>query len=84
MNRFRGVEHLETVFIEKLSEKFKLNERDLKKAFIRFDTNKNGLLDMDELRAAVKAFVNGAPDDQVDELMQVIHVNYLEMQFKIL
>ncbi len=69
MNRFKSIEQLETVFIDKLSEKFKLTERDLKRAFIRFDTNKNGLLDLHELRQAVKSFVNGAPDDQVDELM---------------
>ena len=44
-----GTDELEHLFINKLQQKYKLNERDLKKAFSRFDNNNNGLLDLEEL-----------------------------------
>ncbi len=40
---------LETLFLEKLQEKYKLNIRDIKRAFSRFDLDHNGLLDLGEL-----------------------------------
>jgi Ca2+-binding EF-hand superfamily protein len=40
---------LETLFLEKLQEKYKLNIRDVKRAFARFDLDHNGLLDLREL-----------------------------------
>ena len=45
MFRFKSVQELESVFVDKLLEKYKLNERDIKRAFARFDTDGNGLLE---------------------------------------
>jgi hypothetical protein len=73
--KFRSLQDLESVFIEKISEKYKLNERDLKKAFIKFDYDGNGLLDLNELGAAVRHYVNGVHQDQVQELMNAYDQN---------
>lgn len=75
MYKFKSVFDLESVFIEKLSEKYKLNERDLKKAFLKFDYDGNGLLDLDELGNAVRHFVQGVNASQVEELMQAYDQN---------
>jgi Ca2+-binding EF-hand superfamily protein len=66
---------LETLFIEKLQEKYKLNLRDIKRAFARFDLDKNGLLDLGELTTGVQLFLNGVKTSQVQELVAQYDVN---------
>lgn len=73
--KFRSLQDLESIFIDKLAEKYKLNERDLKRAFIAFDRDGNGLLDLEELGAAVRHYVHGVHPDQVKELMAAYDQN---------
>lgn len=61
---------LETLFIEKLQEKYKLNLRDIKRAFARFDLDHNGLLDLRELAGGVGMFLNGVKSEQLQELVR--------------
>jgi hypothetical protein len=60
---------LETLFIEKLTEKYNLTERSIKKAFSRFDTDGNGLLNLNELVAGFEMFLNGVSHKQVEALV---------------
>jgi hypothetical protein len=60
---------LETLFIEKLQEKYKLNKKDLKRAFSKFDKDGNGLLDLYELTKGVQLFLNGVKESQVQQLV---------------
>ena len=60
---------LESLFIEKLQEKYKLNKKDLKKAFSKFDTDGNGLLDLHELTKGVQLFLNGVKESQIRQLV---------------
>lgn len=66
---------LETLFIEKLQEKYKLNMRDLKRAFSRFDKDNNGLLDLHELVDGFKLFLNGVRESQIAELVSKYDMN---------
>ena len=66
---------LEVLFIEKLQQKYKLNERDLKKAFSRFDKDNSGLLDIQELGVAVRLMLNGVSDEQVRNLVKLFDLN---------
>ncbi|RYG64497.1 EF-hand domain-containing protein, partial [archaeon] len=66
---------LETLFIQKLQEKYKLNLRDLKKAFSRFDLDQNGLIDLNEMVQGVQLFLNGVKRGQVEELVSRYDVN---------
>jgi Ca2+-binding EF-hand superfamily protein len=50
---------LENLFIDKLSEKYRLNERDLGKAFKKFDLDGSGFLDLNELTKAINMFIPG-------------------------
>ena len=61
---------IETLFVQKLSEKFKLTERDIQRAFKRFDTDGSGFLSTHELCKAIGIFVPGVPEQQVSELAQ--------------
>lgn len=72
---FDNIYELESLFVEKLSEKYSLNKKDLKKAFMRFDHDGNGLLDLSELGAAIRVFVNGVNDNQVEQLMSAYDMN---------
>ena len=72
---FSNIYELESLFIEKLSEKYSLNKRDLKKAFLRFDKDGNGLLDLSELSAAIKMFLNGVSDADIEALMIAYDTN---------
>lgn len=60
---------LESLFIEKLQEKYKLNKKDLKRAFSKFDTDGNGLLDLYELTKGIQLFLNGVKESQVQKLV---------------
>ena len=66
---------LEALFIEKLQLKYSLTERDLKKAFSRFDKNADGLLDMAEIGSAVRLMLNGVSDMQVRSLVERFDIN---------
>ena len=59
---------LEKMFLEKLTERFRLTDRDLKKAFGQFDTNGSGILELSELNVALKSFLNGVDDMKIREL----------------
>jgi len=66
---------LESLFIEKLQEKYKLNKKDLKRVFSRFDTDNNGLLDLQELTKGVQMFLNGVKESQVKKLVEKYDIN---------
>jgi hypothetical protein len=66
---------LETLFLEKLQEKYKLNKRDLKRAFSKFDTDNNGLLDLYELTKGIQLFLNGVKESQVQKLVSKYDLN---------
>jgi hypothetical protein len=75
MATFNSLYDLETLFIEKLQEKYKLNIRDIKKAFSSFDTDRNGLLDLRELVRGIQQFLNGVKESQVQELVSQYDAN---------
>jgi hypothetical protein len=74
-NPRRSLYDLETLFISKVTEKYKLNERELKRAFAKYDSDKNGLLDLDELYVAMTQFLNGVNEDDIAELIAHYDVN---------
>ena len=61
---------LESKFVEKFQEKFKLTERDIQRAFKRFDADGSGFLDVAELTDAMHMFLNGVDRARVLELVQ--------------
>jgi hypothetical protein len=71
----RSTYDLETLFIEKLTEKFKLNERDLKRAFAQYDTDGNGLLNLNEMVGAIGKYLNGISRSEVEALVKYYDVN---------
>ena len=66
---------LEQLFIDKLQLKYKLTERDLKKAFSRFDKDGNGQLDTKEIGVAVGLMLNGVSDEQIRGLVRRFDIN---------
>jgi Ca2+-binding EF-hand superfamily protein len=66
---------LETLFLQKLTEKYELTERSIKKAFSRFDADGNGLLNLNELVSGFESFLNGVSRKQVQELVFSYDVN---------
>jgi hypothetical protein len=66
---------LELLFIEKFQQKYKLNERDLKKAFSKFDSDKNNLLDIREIGIMARLMLNGVSDVQIRDLVARFDVN---------
>lgn len=75
MATFSNLFDLETLFIEKLQEKYKLNIRDIKRAFSKFDIDNNGLLDLAELVKGIQIFLNGVKESQVRELVSRYDLN---------
>lgn len=75
MSSYNTLVELETLFIEKLQEKYKLNKRDLKKAFSRFDLDNNGLLDLNELCKGFQLLLNGVKETQIQDLVACYDVN---------
>ena len=47
------LKQLEQLFVDKLTEKYRLTERDIKRAFCKFDKDNSGFLDIDELTTAI-------------------------------
>jgi WD40 repeat protein len=60
---------LEKLFLDKLTEKYTLNIRNLKKAFLCYDHDKNGLLDLNELERFISSYCNGVHSDDVKVLV---------------
>jgi WD40 repeat protein len=69
------VDELEKIFVNKLSEKYQLTDRDLQRAFKRFDRDGNGYLNLQELTDAIRLFLNGIDDSLVAELAHVYDVD---------
>lgn len=65
-----AVNELEDLFISKLSEKFKLMDRDLQRAFKKFDQDGSGFLDCSEMYNAVSSFLNGIDRSLINELVE--------------
>ena len=66
---------LESLFLEKFQEKYKLSERDIKRAFSHFDVDKNGLLSIEEIGKLFAHFLNGVRDSDIQALVQCYDVN---------
>lgn len=65
-----NLSRLEDLFVEKLTEKYRLTERDLKKAFVKYDIDKSGYLSTEELTNAIHLYLNGVDRSQVAELVR--------------
>jgi WD40 repeat protein len=70
-----SVNAIEELFINKLSEKYELNARGIKKAFSKFDNDNSGLLDLNELKAAFSLFLNGVKESDIKALVQKYDTN---------
>lgn len=66
---------LQKLFVQKLSEKFSLNLKDIKKAFGSIDNDGNGLLNLDELSKALTLYLNGVPQDNIEQLVELYDAN---------
>jgi len=66
---------LESLFIEKLTQKFQLTERDMKRAFSLYDTDGNGLLSLNELIHAFEKHLVGVKRQQIEELIRNYDIN---------
>jgi hypothetical protein len=75
MSQYSSSSDLELLFIEKFQQKYKLNERDLKKAFSKFDSDKNNLLDIREIGIMARLMLNGVSDVQIRDLVARFDVN---------
>lgn len=53
------ISDVENLFVEKFTEKYSLSERDLGRAFKKYDLNGSGFLDLKEFATAVHNFVPG-------------------------
>jgi hypothetical protein len=69
MPQLDSTAQLEAIFVQKLDEKYGLNERGVKKAFCKFDKDNNGLLDLEELKLAVRTIMNGITESQIQKLV---------------
>jgi hypothetical protein len=69
------IRKLDELFIEKLSEKYKLNERGLKQVLNKYDLSKDGLLDLDELSVLMKSLLNGFRVEDVENLVSRYDIN---------
>lgn len=65
-----NLNQLEDLFVEKLSEKYKLTERDLKRAFAKYDKDNSGTLNVAELTNAIGLYLNGVDRTLVAQLVQ--------------
>lgn len=65
-----NLKQVENLFIEKLLEKYQLTQRDLRRAFNKFDHDGNGFLSVGELAAAIRLYVNGVDPNLVSELVK--------------
>lgn len=66
---------LQKLLIQKLSEKYSLNLRDLKRAFSNFDKDQNGLLDLSEVEKGIQQYLTGVSIEAISELVALYDVN---------
>lgn len=66
---------LETLLLNKMSLKFDLTERGIKRAFASYDKDGNGLLNLREMTSAVQLYLNGIPRNDIKRLMKCYDVN---------
>ena len=66
---------LQKVLVVKLQDKFSLNVRGLKSAFALYDTDGNGLLDLDEMQKGIGMILNGVQDEDVRALVNAYDLN---------
>lgn len=60
---------VESLFIEKLQEKYQLNKRDIQRAFKTFDTDGSGTLDINEMTKVIGLYLNGVDPNLIKELV---------------
>lgn len=65
-----SLQAIENMFIEKLGEKYRFTERDLKRAFFKFDKDNSGQISVAEMAAAIQVFVQGVDPKQIVELVR--------------
>lgn len=75
MTQYSSSSDLELLFLEKFQQKYKLTERDIKKAFSKFDVDKNNLLDIQEIGTVARLMLNGVSDMQIRNLVARFDVN---------
>lgn len=66
---------LETLFLEKLTEKYKLTERDIKRAFAQYDKDGNGMLDLAEITGAIQMHLNGVSRPEIQQFVKHYDLN---------
>lgn len=66
---------LETLFIDKLTEKYKLTERDIKRAFAQYDIDGNGMLDLREITGAIQLYLNGISKAEIQQFVRHYDTN---------
>jgi EF hand len=62
------ISDVENLFVEKFTEKHSLSERDLGRAFKKYDLNGSGFLDLNEFAKAVHNYVPGLKLDLGNKL----------------
>ena len=66
---------IEELFIQKFLEKYTLSERDLKKAFSKYDNNKLGLLDLNDIIQMFSSYLNGIKRSTIEEFIEKYDIN---------
>ena len=66
---------VEELFIQKFLEKYTLSERDLKKAFSKYDNNKQGLLDLNDIIQMFSSYLNGIKRSTIEEFIEKYDIN---------
>lgn len=69
------VAEVENKFVEKLQEKVELNKRNVKKLFVKYDTNGDGELDLGEMAEMIGVFLNGIPRSIIQQLVKCYDVD---------
>lgn len=66
---------IEKIFIQKFTEKYALNERDLKRAFAKFDSKKTGLLEIADIEKLFKLLLNGFSQKDIAHFVSTYDLN---------
>lgn len=66
---------IETIFIEKLTEKYRLTHRELKKAFNILDKDNSGIFDLNAIRLFCRLHMYGFSENQIDNLVCAFNIN---------
>lgn len=65
-----NLRELENLFVTKLTEKYSLTQRDIKRAFTKYDLDGSGYLSTSELSKAILLYCNGVEKGLIDELVR--------------